>query len=161
MIELRRASSVGTPIWMQAVDARIKRIEAEPLPPNIPTLLEQAACDFPDRDAIHIIATGETLTYAALREKVARLANGLLAQGVTRGGHVAVMLPNVMAMPLTWLALARLGAVMVPVNTRYTGRELHLLLADSEASHLVIGHDHISVFREMPDTLKPARYRSS
>ena len=62
------------------------------------------------------------------------------------------MLPNVMAMPLTWLALARLGAVMVPVNTRYTGRELHLLLADSEASHLVIGHDHISVFREMPDS---------
>jgi acyl-CoA synthetase (AMP-forming)/AMP-acid ligase II len=150
---LRRVPSADAPFWMQAVDARIKRIEAEPLPPNIPALLEQAACDVPDRDAIHIIATGETLTYAALREKVARLANGLLAQGVTRGGHVAVMLPNVMAMPLTWFALASLGAVMVPVNTRYTGRELHHLLVDSEASHLVIDCDHLSVFGEMPGTL--------
>jgi acyl-CoA synthetase (AMP-forming)/AMP-acid ligase II len=148
----QRSSSI-TPAWMSTVAARIQRIEAEPLPPNIPTLLEQAARVVPDRDAIHIIATGDTLSYAVLRDKVARLANGLLAQGVTRGGNVAVMVPNVMAMPLTWLALAHLGAVMVPVNTRYTGRELHHLLVDSEASHLVIYHALVDVFRQMPGTL--------
>jgi acyl-CoA synthetase (AMP-forming)/AMP-acid ligase II len=141
------------PFLMETVAARIRRIEADPLPANIPALLQEAARDAPDRDAIHIIATGETLTYADLRDKVARLANGLLARGVRPGGHVAVMLPNVMAMPLTWLALARLGAVMVPVNTRYTGRELHHLLVDSEASHLVIDHGLLSSFRQMPADL--------
>ena len=83
MIGLGHVSSVGEPAWMAGVAERIRRIEAEPLPPNIPTLLEEAAKEFPDGVAIHIIATGEALTYAALREKVARLANGLLAQGVS------------------------------------------------------------------------------
>ena len=46
--------------------------------------------------------------------------------GVGKGTHVALMLPNLSAYPVTWLALATLGAVMVPVNNRYTARELRV-----------------------------------
>ena len=49
--------------------------------------------------------------------------NGLarsLSRRRAQGTHVAVMLPNVAAIPFTWLALARIGAVMVPVNVGYT-----------------------------------------
>jgi crotonobetaine/carnitine-CoA ligase len=53
------------------------------------------------------------------------------------------MLPNIVEMPITWLALATLGAVMVPINVRYTAHELAYVLTDSNASHLVI-HDSFS-----------------
>ena len=49
-----------------------------------------------------------------------------------KGTHVAVM-PNVAAMPLSWLALGTLGAVMVPVNVNYLERELAYVINDSHA----------------------------
>lgn len=108
------------------------------MPANIGALLDAVAAEVPDRVALHFIATGEELTYAALRQAVNRTANGLRAAGVVPGARVAVMLPNLPAMPITWLALARLGAVMVPVNTRYTGHELDYVLGDSGAIALVV-----------------------
>lgn len=126
------------PPWAETVAARLRRIEAAPMPANIGALLDAVAAEVPDRVALHFIATGEELTYAALRQAVNRTANGLRAAGIVPGARVAVMLPNLPAMPITWLALARLGAVMVPVNTRYTGHELDYVLDDSGAIALVI-----------------------
>jgi crotonobetaine/carnitine-CoA ligase len=136
--------------WLAAARERFRRIEREPLPRNVPALLETAAAATPDRAALHFIETGTELTYAELLADVRRLANGLSAAGVTRGAHVAVMLPNVPEMPVTWLALAALGAVMVPVNVRYTAHELHYLLTDSRASHLVIHRDFAGLLQGMP-----------
>ena len=51
------------------------------------------------------------------------------------------MLPNVAAMPTTWLALARLGAIMVPVNIAYTPRELEYVVTNSDSTFLVIHHE--------------------
>jgi crotonobetaine/carnitine-CoA ligase len=141
---------LATGDWMPAVRERIRRIEAEPLPQNIYALLDQAADDAPNADAIHIIASGQKLTYRALRETVNRLVNGLTAIGVRRNSHVAVMLANVVEMPITWLALARIGAVMVPVNVRYTGHELHYALTDSDVSHLVIAYEFAPLLAAMP-----------
>jgi crotonobetaine/carnitine-CoA ligase len=50
------------------------------------------------------------------------------------------MIPNLPEFPITWLAISRLGAVMVPVNVTYTPRELEYVVTDAAASHLVI-HD--------------------
>ncbi len=135
------------------LEERRRRLEAEPLPANIGALLDEAAAEVPDHAAWNFFERGETITYRALRDAVGRLANGLAALGVRRGTHVGVMLPNLPAMPLTWLALARIGAVMVPVNLRYTGRELHYTLDDSEAEFLVIDHGHLGLLREMPAPL--------
>lgn len=134
----------ATPSWQPAVAARLRRIEAEPMPENVGALLDAVAAEIPDRIALHFIATGERLTYAALLQAVNRTAHGLRAAGVTHGMRVAVMLPNVPAMPVTWLALARIGAVMVPVNARYTGRELDYALDDSGACALVIHADYLA-----------------
>ena len=134
--------------WMPAVLARHRTIEAEPLPDNIDALLSDAAAANPAGEALHFIATGEGFSYARLREEVSRLASGLHALGVRHGSKVAVMLPNVPAFPLTWLALARIGAVMVPVNVRYTGRELAYAVTDSEATFAVLDAAYLPVLRE-------------
>jgi acyl-CoA synthetase (AMP-forming)/AMP-acid ligase II len=67
-----------------------------------------------------------------------RLLGNLLRLGIRKGTHVAVMLPNIPVFPTLWLALARIGAVMVPVNIAYRERELAFVLNDSEAEFLVI-----------------------
>ena len=122
-----------------------RRLEAEALPRNVGALLDDASQAVSDRTALHFIDTGEKLTYRELRVAVNRLANGLMSAGVRKGTHVAVMLPNTPEWPITWLAIARLGAVAVPVNTRYTARELHYALDDGAAECLVIHESHLAV----------------
>ncbi len=136
--------------WLPSARARYRRIEQEPLPHNVMALLETAAAAAPDVLAVHFIETGRELSYAGLLETVRRLANGLSSIGVVHGSHVAVMLPNVPEMPITWLALAAIGAVMVPVNVRYTEHELQYLLTDSDASHLVIHREFTGLLGNLP-----------
>lgn len=119
---------------------RTKQIEQEPLPSNIASLLDESASEIPDHPALVFIESGETLTYRLLKEKVDGLVSGLTAIGVHKGTHLGVMLPNVPEWPVTWLAIARIGAIAIPINTRYTARELHYVLDDAEAEYLII-HD--------------------
>ncbi len=143
------------PDWMPSVLARHRAIEADPLPRNIDALLSEAAADTPDATALQFIASGEAITYAGLRDQVSRCAAGLIALGVRHGTKVAVMVPNVPAFPLTWLALARIGAVMVPVNVRYTGRELNYAVTDSGATFVVLDATYLPVLRDAALSLPP------
>jgi acyl-CoA synthetase (AMP-forming)/AMP-acid ligase II len=117
---------------------RKRRIEAEVLPANIYSLLELACAEAGDRPAIDFFETGEVLTYRQLAEAVYRLANGMMSAGIAKGTHVGVMMPNIMAFPITWLALGCLGAVMVPINIGYMPRELDCVLKTSNATWLFI-----------------------
>ena len=59
------------------------------------------------------------------------------------------MLPNCPEFPITWLALAKLGAVMVPINNSYQAHDLEYVLNDSDAMALVIDTQFIPTFREV------------
>lgn len=132
----RRNEVLAAPVlpWPE----RRRAIETERLPASLPALLHEAAAAVPARIALDFFETGERLSYGALAAQVAAFAAALAELGIGRGHAVAVMLPNVPAFPITWLALARLGAVMVPVNTASTPRELAYVLEDSQARLLVI-----------------------
>lgn len=127
---------------------RRRRIEAEPLPPNVPALLADASAAAPDVVAFDFFEDDQRLTYAELAAEVEAVAAGLSAQGAARGAHVAVMLPNAIAFPIFWLALARLGAVMVPVNVAYTPRELDHVLVDADVGMLIIDRTYLSKLAE-------------
>src|SRR5450432_3168417 len=119
---MSRTEVLAQPIASYA--ERKQRLESEPLPTNIGCLLEQACAEAADRLAIDFFESGELVTYRQLRDAVNRLANGMIAAGIVKGTHVGVMMPNIMAFPVTWLALGCVGAVMVPINIGYTAREL-------------------------------------
>lgn len=129
-------------------EERRRQIEAEPLPLNVWRLLDEAAAAVPDNLLWEFFESGERATYADIRSRVERLAGGLFARGVSRQSVVAVMLPNVPASPTTWFALGRLGATAVPINVRYTSRELKYVLKDSDASYLVVYADYLPVALE-------------
>ena len=136
------------------------RIEQVTLPANMGAFVDEVAERFADDRAWYFFERGEDLTYREMRKYVDRTANALRGLGVRKGSHVAVMSPNCAAFLGSWLALAKLGGVIVPVNTRYTPRELEYVLVDSEAELLLIHDELLAVFEgigEKPARLTPER----
>jgi crotonobetaine/carnitine-CoA ligase len=78
------------------------------------------------------------ISYGEVDAMADRLARGLIAAGVGRGDHVGVMLPNCPEIVYVIFALARIGAVAVPINTAYRGELLRHVLHSSDAGTLVI-----------------------
>lgn len=115
----------------------VKDLEAA-LPATIPDMLRDAVARTPDRPAFVFFDHDTTLTYSELDDQVRRVAHALLDRGVRKGTHVAMMMPNVIEFPVTWLAIAWLGAVSVQLNPRFTGRELDYTLNDADVDFLII-----------------------
>jgi fatty-acyl-CoA synthase len=103
-------------------------------------LLEQQAQRNPDKEALvyHYPELGLNLrlTFRQLRDEVDRLSKGLMALGIAKGNHVAVWAPNVPEWIFLQLALARIGAVMVTVNTAYKASELEYVLRQGDITTL-------------------------
>ncbi|MGE5525599.1 MAG: class I adenylate-forming enzyme family protein [Rhodospirillaceae bacterium] len=125
--------------------------------PHLPALVDDAAARYANRPLWESIDDGRTVSFSEFRRLTLQCAHALRAIGVGPGSHVAVMLPNTPAYPITWMALARLGAVMAPVNTRSTSRELEHVLRDSDAAFLVIDESYLAAFEgiERRDALVP------
>jgi long-chain acyl-CoA synthetase len=79
--------------------------------------------------------SGGSLTYGELWEQASRVAGGLRAEGVERGDRVAIRLPNGLDWVLAFFGAQLLGAVVVPINTRFTEDEVAYVIGDSEARY--------------------------
>ena len=133
-------------------------IEAEALPRNLGALLEFAAEGNAQAPALFFFEqVMAPMSYGTLRERVNRLANGLARRAVRKGTRVGVMLPNIEEFPVTWLALARLGAVMIPINIAYTPRELAYVLGDGDAEFLILHHDYLAIWNELGAFSQPVK----
>lgn len=77
-------------------------------------------------------------SYGEADERTNRIANALRGMGVGKGETVLVMLPGGIDYVLIWLALSRLGAIMVPVNDAYRGNILLHQVNDSGARMLIL-----------------------
>jgi acyl-CoA synthetase (AMP-forming)/AMP-acid ligase II len=98
---------------------------------NLSRILDWARHRFADKDAL--IFEDRRWTYAELDHDVNALAAGLLAEGVGRGDRVAVLAMNLPEYLILGLALAKVGAVMVPLNHRLHEEELTDILDRSGA----------------------------
>ena len=84
-----------------------------------------------------IVLGDRRLTYAQAEAESAQLARGLLAAGVGKGSRVGLLLPNGPDWLLSWLAVARIGALLVPINTFYKSRELYWILRHADVAVLL------------------------
>ena len=96
-------------------------------PLTTPAVLDRMAFDFADHDAI--ITDDCRLTFAELHDEVRRTAAALAGHGVHPGERVAIWSPNTWHWVVACLAVHYAGAVMVPINTRYTAEEAADILA--------------------------------
>jgi crotonobetaine/carnitine-CoA ligase len=113
----------------------------------------RAAEQWPDRTALVFDASGEAFTFAELESRTNRIANFLADEyGVAAGDRVALMLPNVSAYPLFWLALAKMGAITVPLNPAYRMEDARHLLTHSGACLIVTTRQNLDIVDEIRRT---------
>jgi fatty-acyl-CoA synthase len=100
-------------------------------------LLSLLARDYPQNEALIYPDRNLRYDFSQLEWLSRQVARGLLSIGVERGDRVALWAPNIPEWVVLQFALAKVGAVLVTVNTSLRGAELEYLLRQSEASTLV------------------------
>lgn len=116
---------------------------------------------FGERDAVVYADRDVRWTYHAFRRKVDQVANGLMTLGVRKGEHVAIWAPNVPEWLLLQYATAKIGSVLVTVNTSSKAPELDRILRHSEATTLFMTPgfrdlDYVATLRELVPDLDSA-----
>jgi acyl-CoA synthetase (AMP-forming)/AMP-acid ligase II len=118
---------------------------------TIPELIDDAAERYGDIDAL--VEGDVCLNYREFREHIDEAARALMARGVAKGDRVAIWAPNIWEWPIAALAVHRAGAVVVPINTRFKGREAGYVLQKSKAKILFtvtdfLDTDYVALLRE-------------
>jgi crotonobetaine/carnitine-CoA ligase len=107
---------------------------------TINDVLRRAAATWGPRPFIDI--GGAVYTFGQVNEEACRLANGLRQLGVEKGQTVVTLLDNNAEAVFIWLALNKLGAISVPVNTAYKGEFLRHQVADAGAAIVLAESDY-------------------
>ena len=111
--------------------------------------LETITGQFKRREAIRF--NGKVYSYQEVNEQANRVAGGLAALGIVKGDRVAIMLPNIPEFVFTFFGIQKLGAVAVPFNTMYKGREISFILQDSAARAIVCLTNFANLINEIKE----------
>jgi acyl-CoA synthetase (AMP-forming)/AMP-acid ligase II len=103
--------------------------------PSTPALIRSLQERFATLDLI--VYEGQRLTYGEAAAQSAVLARGMLASGISKGSRVGLLMPNSPDFVVAWLAAARIGAVIIPINTFYKPKELAFVLRHSDIQVLL------------------------
>ena len=93
---------------------------------------------FGEREAL--VFEDQRYTFNQVKSEIDCVAKGMMASGIEPGDHVALWLMNCSEWIFAMFALAKIGAVQVPVNTRFRTHDLAYLLKQSDAKYLIT-HD--------------------
>ena len=116
---------------------------------DLATALRRAAARWANRAALVFDETGESLTFSELAARVDGVAAALAGAGIGPGDRVGIMLPNRAEWPLAWLGLARIGAVMVPINIGYRTVDAGFVLQHAGVRAVVTMHKLVPLLVEV------------
>ena len=102
----------------------------------------------PQRLALVDGNTGQRIGYGELERRTNALADALRARGVRKGDRVALMALNSPQFMEVVFAVAKLGAVLVPINFRLAAPEVRYILDDSAPAVLLVSPQVAAVARE-------------
>jgi len=105
---------------------------------TLPDMVDKMADEYPRQEAFVYPQFGIRDTYKTFRDKTDRIAAAFLAMGINKGDHVAVWATNYPQWALSLFACAKIGAVLVTVNTSYKIHEIEYLLRQSDSTTLVL-----------------------
>jgi fatty-acyl-CoA synthase len=106
---------------------------------------------------------GERWTFARLGAEVDRAARGLMALGIAPGEKVALWMLNRPEWIAAALAVIKIGAVLVPINTRFRTEDVRYVVGQSDSVALIIAErsgpvDYLGMVRELAGTLPALRH---
>lgn len=99
---------------------------------TLPAVIAHVAAVYGDRFFI-VGEDGAAISFADFSRQVRQLAGALMAHGVMAGDRVAICAPNCPERIITACAIESIGAIMVPINTRFRGGEAGYVLAKTRA----------------------------
>lgn len=105
---------------------------------TIGEVLRETARTFPEQEAYVYPELGIRKTYKEFDEETDRLARAFMALGIQKGEHVAIWSDNKREWLLSQFATAKIGAILVTVNTSYQMKELDYLLKQSDSTTLIL-----------------------
>ena len=125
-------------------------------------VLREKTAAAPDHDFLVYADRNLRFTYGEFDKRVDELARGFLAIGLKKGDHVGIWATNVPDWNTVLFACARLGIVLVTVNTGYKTHELEYVLKQSDMACLCIidgwrDSDYISMVHELVPELKTSQ----
>ena len=103
---------------------------------TVGSLLDDMARRFPDNDALVYPERNLRYSYSRLNDSCRRIAKGLLRIGIKKGDNIAIWAYNVPEWVLLQFASAKIGAVLVTINTSYKSAELEYILEQSDSTSL-------------------------
>ncbi len=128
---------------------------------TIGDILDKTADKYPKKDALVYVDRGLRYSYAEFRDKCNQVAKGLIKLGIKKGDHVSVWAYNVPEWVLLQFATAKIGAVLVTVNTQYKSHELEYLLKQSDSTTIFLTEkfkdlDYVETLYKVVPELKKA-----
>ena len=116
-------------------------------------ILDRTVAAHADRDALIYVDRDFRLSYSEFSRLVDRLAKGLMALGIRKGEKVAIWSTNIPYWVTLQFATAKIGAVLLTVNTNYRRSELAYLLkqSDTETLFLIDGYQDIDYVQTLYD----------
>lgn len=88
-------------------------------------------------------------TYSQLNDEINKTANLFLSLGINKGDKVAVQLYNSPQFIFCWFGLAKIGAVIVPINSQYLFIESQFIIQQCTVKAVVIEEDFLSFYTKM------------
>lgn len=125
-------------------------------------LIERNAKEYPDKLCLKFPITGYERTWKEFDEETTKIAKGFLKMGIKKGDHVAIWANNCPEWILTFFATAKIGAILVTVNTSYKIFELEYLLRQSDSKCLVMiesmkDSNYYNIINELCPSLKDSK----
>ncbi|HEV2582929.1 MAG TPA: AMP-binding protein, partial [Ktedonobacteraceae bacterium] len=102
-------------------------------------LLAHTAEKYPENEAM--LTRDVTLTYRELNALVNMFANALLTQGIQKGQKVCLFMMNRAEYMISWVAAARIGAVVSQMNPSYKEREVAYQMHNCEAAAVIVQYE--------------------
>jgi fatty-acyl-CoA synthase len=119
---------------------------------TIASLVDERAARDGAREAV--VFKGERWSFGRLAEEVDRAARGLMALGIEPGEKVSLWMVNRPEWMVAALAVIKIGAVLVPINTRFRAEDARYVVSQSDSVALVIAErggpvDYLAMAREL------------
>ena len=119
---------------------------------NTTDFLSISSAIVPDKTAI--VFEGKRYSFAQLNERVNRLANGLRGLGVKKGDVVSFIQVNCNQCVETYFAVARTGAIYLPLNFRAKEKEFDYMLNTAETTTLICGERYLPIIENIKPNIK-------
>ncbi len=139
----------NNPVWLKTYEELGLTYDIEMPSENssLIDIVEKSFSEFGNRTAF--ICMGASITFKEVDEYSKQVAVYLQSLGLSKGDKVAVMMPNVLQLPVTVIGVLRAGLTLVNVNPLYTTKELEHQLIDSDAKALIMVENFAKTYQDI------------